>query len=326
MEREFIYTDASLDDSGEVSGVAVKYGKRSKPRRRQNGVYYDRFEAGCFGDITSLDVTLNRGHDPRATFARTGDGGLQLQDTPEALFLRARPADTALWRDTRTLMANGTLRNFSIEVTIPTEDVRFDYGTRTRSISACNLTGIGIVERGGNVGTEAVLNRFDNPEIEHYVDIAAVAGGRIPYGKNLQCECLKTLGCRAVRFEAGSLDDIGGSVLAVGGSYDAPVASVTQGGLRFKHTDEGLEWEADIPNDENGQKILAAAEVAPVVGRPFIDVEASETTQDGDLLTYQKAVVRSIIIRATDAVEGWTAAAIARTENKREFIWDLEIH
>ena len=30
MEREFIYTDASLDDSGEVSGVAVKYGKTIK--------------------------------------------------------------------------------------------------------------------------------------------------------------------------------------------------------------------------------------------------------------------------------------------------------
>ena len=326
MEREFIYADASLDDSGEVSGVAVQYGKRSKPRRGQSGVYYDRFEAGCFGDITALDVTLNRGHDPSTTFARTGDGGLQLQDTAEALTVRAQPAETALWRDTRTLMANGTLRNFSIEVTISPEAVQYDFGTRTRSIQACNLTGLAVVERGGNVGTDAVLHRFNNPEIENYVDIAAVASGVIPYGKTLQCECLKSIGCRAVNFQPGALDDIADSVLAVGGSYDAPVASVAQGGLRFKHTDEGLQWEADIPADANGEKILAASEVAPVVGRPFIDVEASETTQDGDLLTYSKAVVRSLIIRSTDAVEGWTAASIARVEHNRERVWDFEVH
>ena len=326
MEREFIYADASLDNSGEVAGIAVKYGKRSRPRRGHGGVYFDRFEVGCFGDTAVLDVTMNRGHDPSTTFARTGDGGLTLVDTADALTVQARPADTEMWRDTRTLLANGTLRNFSIEVLIPTGAARYDYGTRTRSIKACNLTGLAVVERGGNVGTEAVLHRFDNPDIERYVNIAAVARGKIPYGKNLQCECLKSLGCRAVLFVPGSLDDISDSVLAVGGSYDAPVASVAQGGLRFRHTDEGLEWEADIPDDENGQKILAAAEVAPVVGRPYIDVEASETTKNGELLTYEKATVRSIIIRATDAVEGWTAAEIARAENKRELIWDLEIH
>ena len=326
MEREFIYTDASLDDTGEVSGVAVKYGKRSRPRRGQGGVYFDRFESGCFGDTKSLDVTLNRGHDPSKTFARTAGGGLVLQDTPEALTVSATPADTELWRDTKILLANGTLRNFSVEVSIPSDATRYDYGTRTRSIQSCNLTGLAIVERGGNTGTEAILHRFDNPEIKHYVDIAAVARGVIPYGKKLQCECIKTLGCRDVQFKPGSLDDIGESVLAVGGSYDAPVASVQQGGLRFKHTDTGLEWEADIPRDANGEKILAAAEVAPVVGRPYIDMEASDTTKDGDLLVYENAVVRSIIIRATDAVEGWTAATIARTENNRDKIWDLEVH
>lgn len=326
MEREYFYTDAALDDSGAVSGVAVQYGKRSNARRGQAGVYYDRFEAGCFGDVTALDVTLNRGHDPSTTFARTGDGGLLLQDSPDALTVSARPADTALWRDTRTLMRNGTLRNLSIEVSIPQEAVRFDYGTRTRSIAQATLSGIGIVERGGNVGTEAVLHRFENPEIEKFVDIKAVMGGKIPYGKTLQCECLKSIGCRAVRFEVGSLDDIADSVLAVGGSYDAPVASVAQKGLRFKHTKDGLEWEADIPADINGEKIVAAAEVTPVVGRPFIDVEASETVQDGDLLTYKKAVMRSLIIRATDATEGWTAATISATENHRKKVWDLEIY
>ena len=63
-----------------------------------------------------------------------------------------------------------------------------------------------------------------------------------------------------------------------------------------------------------------------MVGRPYIDLEASDTTKDGDLLVYENAVVRSIIIRATDAVEGWTAATIARTENNRDKIWDLEVH
>ena len=325
MEREYFYTDTALDDSGAVSGIAVQYGLRSNPRRGKDGVYYDRFEQGCFGDIGALDVTLNRGHNPATTFARTGTGGLSLNDSPEALTVRAQPANTELWRDTKTLLENGTLRNFSIEVTIPADAVRYDYGTSTRSISACNLTGLAVVERGGNVGTDAVLARF-NPAIEQYASIAAVASGIIPYGKQLQCECLKSIGCRAVNFNPGALDDIGDTVLAVGGSYDAPVASVAQGGLRFKHTDEGLQWEADIPADANGEKILAASEVAPVVGRPFIDVEASETTKDGDLLTYSKAVLRSLIIRSTDAVEGWTPASIARVEHNREKVWDFEVH
>ena len=324
MEREYFYTDAALAD-GAVSGVAVRYGVRSNPRRGKDGVYFDRFEPGCFGDIGALDVTLNRGHNPATTFARTGTGGLQLEDTPEALTVRAQPANTELWRDTRTLLENGTLRNFSIEVTIPTDAVRYDYGTGLRSISAANLTGLAIVERGGNVGTDAVLARF-NPAIEQYASIAAVASGIIPYGKELQCECLKSIGCKSVNFQPGALDDIADSVLAVGGSYDAPVASVAQGGLRFKHTDDGLQWEADIPDDANGQKILAAAEVAPVVGRPFIDVEASETMQDGTLLTYSKAKLRSLIIRSTDATEGWAPATILAAENHRKQVWDLPIY
>ena len=43
-----------------------------------------------------------------------------------------------------------------------------------------------------------------------------------------------------------------------------------QGGLRFKHTDERPRMGGRYTDDdENGQKILAAAEVAPVVGRPL---------------------------------------------------------
>lgn len=324
-EREFFYIDAKLEDSGEVTGVAVKYGARSNPRRGANGVYYDRFEKGCFGDVSELDVTLNRGHDQSTTFARTGDGGLVLEDGDDALTVRARPADTQLWRDTKTLIQNGTLRNFSIEVSVPVDKVRYDFGTRTRSIQKARLHGLGIVERGGNVGTEAVLHRF-NPEVEHYASIAATASGVIPYGEELQCECLKSLGCRAVQFDKGAMDEIGDSVLAVGGSYDAPVASVSQKGLRFKETDQGLEWEVDIPDDENGRKILAAAEVAPVVGRPFIDVEASDTTKTGTLLTYKKAVVRSLILRSTDAIEGWTPAKIVERQNNRKTAWDFEVY
>ena len=325
MDREIFYSDLAYD-AGEVSGVAVQYGKRSRARPGPDGTYYDRFESGCFGDVSKLDVTLNRGHDDTSIFARTGGGGLELEDTPDALKVHAKPADTVLWRDTKALLENGTLRAFSIEVKLQKDKIKWDYGTRTRNHSEVHLFGLGIVDRPGNPGTEAVLHRFDNPDIQTYVNIAGLASGVIPYGKTLQCECLKTLGCRAVRFAPGSLDDIGDSVLAVGGSYDAPVASVAQGGLRFKKTDDGLEWETDIPDDENGRKIMAASEVAPVVGRPFIDVEASDTVKDGDLLTYRKAVMRSLIIRSTDATEGWTPARIQEQQENRVETWGLEIY
>ena len=133
-----------------------------------------------------------------------------------------------------------------------------------------------LLKAGGNVGTDAVLHRFNNPDIEKYVDIAATArGSNSIWESRCAASALKSLGCRQVRFEPGSLADIGENVIAVGGGYDAPVASVAQGGLRFRHTEKGLEWEADIPQDANGEKILSAAEIAPVVGRPYIDVEAS---------------------------------------------------
>ena len=325
METGFFNAELGYD-AGEISGVAVRYGTRSTASKGPYGKVYDRFEAGCFGDVDELDVTLNRAHDRTAVFARTSGGGLELQDTPEALMVKATPADTQLWRDTRTLLENRTLRAFSVEVKFDPNHVKYDYGTRTRSITQAWLTGLGIVDRPGMPGTDITIQKkFDFPEIKTYARIAATASGIIPYGKTLQCECLKSLGCRAVQFNKGALDEIGDSVLAVGGSYDAPVASVAQKGLRFKETDKGLEWEADIPDDENGRKILAASEVAPVVGRPFIDVEASDTVKDDDLLTYRKAIMRSLIIRSTDAIEGWDPAKITMNEEKRIQTWDLPV-
>ena len=111
MEREFIYTDASLDDSGEVSGDGRASTENDlKPRRRQNRCVLRPFRGWLL-----RRYNFDSGRHPESgvmiPVARLllGPGMAAvciLQDTPEALvFAVPRPADTALWRDTKH--ANG---------------------------------------------------------------------------------------------------------------------------------------------------------------------------------------------------------------------------
>ena len=61
----------------------------------------------------------------------------------------------------------------------------------------------------------------------------------------------------------------------------------------------------DLPDDENGRAVLAAHESTGVIVRPHLDMTESEYVQDGDTLTYTRAVARAFVVSATDAREGW---------------------
>ena len=84
--------------------------------------------------------------------------------------------------------------------------------------------------------------------------------------------------------------------IAVWGSYDRPLASVSRGTLR-RSGRYGVE--IDIPDDDNGRAVLAAHEAAGVVVRPHLDMAESTYEQVGDVLVYTKAVVRAFVVSAT---------------------------
>ena len=83
-------------DSRILRGTAMPYGQVAKMPWGK-----ERFEPGAFGDdVESLDVILNVQHERGQAIARTGGGGLVLEDSPEALRIRAELPNTREADDT----------------------------------------------------------------------------------------------------------------------------------------------------------------------------------------------------------------------------------
>ena len=108
MPEEYRYAPLEFrsDGAGLVEGVVVKYGDVARiPIGGE--IYRERIEPGAFEDLS--DVVLNQGHDQSKPVARTGGGGLVLEDNAERLFLRAELANTSDGRDVRELLSKRIL-------------------------------------------------------------------------------------------------------------------------------------------------------------------------------------------------------------------------
>ena len=110
METEFRFCEVRRE--GRVlEGTAIRYGDTARV-----GARGERFEAGALGvDEGRLDVLLNVQHDRGRVLARTGGGGLVLNDTPTALEVRAELPETAESNDVLALVESRVLRGFSLE-------------------------------------------------------------------------------------------------------------------------------------------------------------------------------------------------------------------
>jgi len=122
-------------DGGGVTGVAVRYGT---PARVGGGL--EAVEAGAFGNVDGLDVTLNRQHRREAIIGRTA-AGLTLTDTPEALAFDWRPV-TRAGREAMEDVEAGLLRGASIEF-VPR---RVETVGGVAWIRAADLIGISLVD------------------------------------------------------------------------------------------------------------------------------------------------------------------------------------
>ena len=135
LERRFI----EIRQSGGrvIEGAALVYTDESRQPWGN-----ERFSPQPFGDLSMADVVLDVHHDRSAPLARTGGGGLELIDSPEALSIRAEIPDTQLGNDTLTMIRRGVLRGLSIAFRALRE--RFEGGTRI--VTSARLSRVSIVD------------------------------------------------------------------------------------------------------------------------------------------------------------------------------------
>lgn len=142
IERRFAAAEWREVDGGlVVEGIAVPYGQEADI----GGLFRERVESGAFGDLSAADVIANRQHDRGQPLARTGGGGLILQDSRETLRAMVTLPPTTEGRDTGELVKRGVLRGFSIEFVV--EDGGEAWVEGLRSITSAQLRGLAIVDR-----------------------------------------------------------------------------------------------------------------------------------------------------------------------------------
>ena len=278
------------------------------------GMFRETFEAGAFGPAEKLDTTLNVMHVESRLVARTGGGRA---DIP-----RHRGGATGERRASRgpsrvttplTLINRGVLRGFSVEF----RAIQDRFEGSLRRVMRAALLGLGIVDRPAYQGAEGLQVRR---ALEFRVRGRTLTG-LIPTGRRLGCKCQGPT-CNAVEFAQDAFD-VADGVLAVNGSYGAPIGSARRGDVRFTKTPAGLAVEIDVPDNEIGTGLIEIAEAVPVFVRPFLDPDASTYQQTGDLRTFTRARVRAFIVGTTDADEGIPEAKI-RTPTRatrRAVLW-----
>ena len=130
-----------VDGGVVVEGIAMPYQSEASI----GGRFSERFVPGAFGDLAKSDVLVNMQHNRSRPLARSGGGGLVLQDGEDALRARVSLAPTQDGRDAGELLKLGILRGFSVEFSVPEGGERWDGSVR--EVVKASLRGIGIVDR-----------------------------------------------------------------------------------------------------------------------------------------------------------------------------------
>ena len=265
----------------------------------------EMFLPGAFNPLTA--VPLNLQHDRQLVLAEAGT--FDLQDTPEALLVRARlPASSAAIR----LVQRKALQGLSIEFDPLSERTEGNL----RVIERARLRGIGLVDapayRASTVEVRARLGR--------------TVRARVPSGRKLACDCLRNAAGRAqarwAEFQASAIQSMFDGVfaelaeetaVAAFGAYGQPLASTARGTMRGRMRGKDLEVEIDLPDDASGRAVIAAHESSGLVARPFVDTDLSEFQLIDDSAVYSKAPLRAMILSATDRREGWPELKIGQT-------------
>ena len=126
------------EDSRELSGITMRYGVKTKLPFGE-----EMFMPGAFGDLSQSDVILNRQHQRIVPLARTGGGGLILDDNERRFMVRAELPNTTDANDTLELVRKKILRGLSVEF----DAIEERWESRVRIIDRAILYGVGVVDR-----------------------------------------------------------------------------------------------------------------------------------------------------------------------------------
>ena len=285
-----------------LSGVAMPYGTISPDFR-------ERFEPGAFGPVAAIDCNLQ--HDANTVLVR----GASLTDSPEALRVSATLPEGAA---ALALVRRRALNGFSVEFRARREH-RDAAGVRV--VEAADLTGLALVDRPAYPASGAEVRARSGRTFRQ----------RIPSGQNLGCAC-SGAACKFAKFTGEAINeafseawDEAAEILAVRGGYGSPLASKSRGTLRAAMSGDDAVVEIDLPTGDAGAAVLADIENAgaAVLARPYLDADASEgaiesrrAEADGDVMAYTRIRVRSIVVGATDQVEGWPAPEVVPTPDE----------
>ena len=296
MESERRLSGLELRAEGRrLTGVVMKYGDISPSHR-------ERFEPGALRLADSVHLDLF--HDAERVIAWHPGGGLTLENGRDALTMRAElPPIPAASRALAEIRA-GQVGGLSVE--FKSERERRDGGIRV--IEAAILSGIGIVRAPSydQATVEARRRKGGTPNPWIKAQWKARKAGA--------CDCQGPR-CKTVSFEPGAFADALDSddeLLALAGS-NRPLASRRKGTLSIRETDTGdIELEIDRLSAETeiGRDLAGQARATRVVARPWVDVEASEFTEDGTHRTFTRAALKGVIVKPTVADDGWQEVEI----------------
>ena len=289
-----------------LTGDVVNYGRAAVVA----GVGLERFTPGSLTPADDIGINLFHGRD--SIFATTAAGSLRVHDTPTELRIEADIVErsTAWWALTRRVA-----RSLSLEFA-PIEEHRDTTGVRV--ITKASLNGIGLVDASPHRG-RVELRHIDELRASKRM---ATLRSTIRPGQRARCECSGP-DCSYAVFDPPALQDVldqiadeQTEVLATWASYDRPLGSTSMNRVRAEMTPTGLAIEIDIPDTPDGQTLLDAAETSGIVVRPYLDpagsTSAIEGTGEDAVRRYKSASVRSLVVSATDAREGWDVPVIER--------------
>ena len=249
MLTERRYSALTAGAGRELSGTAITYGEiASLPWGRE------RFEPGAWGDSLA-DVRLDVQHERSRIIARTGGGGLELSDGPDALRIRAVPEQTREAADALALVKRGVLRGLSVEF-LATE-TRMERGVRV--VERAELAAVSLVDSPAYPGSVPEVRRG-----------GLGLGGSFRYGAlrvRSNTERVRKVRVRRGAFAHSLADRKREISLQVGGDPGKLLASRRAGTLDLEDAEDALTFGVErLPNTSYVRDLRAQLDSGLILG------------------------------------------------------------